>query len=82
MKVWDLAGSVYSLLEGNIYRTLLNKCIRMGITIFKMSIWGGILSRFAVSGHILDDIVSNPNDHLEHIYPLSKRTQSKDKIAG
>ena len=54
----------------------------MGIAIFKMSIWGGISSRFAVTDHILDDIISHPNDHLEHIYPLNKRTQSKDKIAG
>ena len=59
------------------FETKLQKCIRMGITIFKKFIWGGISSdirsRVAVKLNFRPYIrrYTSPNENFEYIYPLN-----------
>ena len=52
------------------FETRLQKCIRIGITIFKIFIWGGISSDIRLEIMFYGDTLANEN--FEYGYPLIK----------
>ena len=52
------------------FATKLQKCIRMGITIFKIFIWGGISSDICSEITFYGSIWASPNENFEYSYTL------------
>ena len=66
-------------------RGKLQKCIRMGITIFEIFIWGGISSdKWSKITHVTVKLnlwqyirrYTSPNEYFEYSYPLNKQQQN------